>query len=340
MVLVTLAACNKSKEVIPATPKEVAPSSTAVAKIQTSDEFFNFLDKIDTMKEEELNEWEKKQNFTSYRTVWKQAQVEWDSLRTDADEAAFLKKYSDILEMKDNAIEPLILSPFYQAICNRDGIYATSRGLTRIYREHYLNDSTGNYAKLMSVTEKSLGPAARVMSNVIFLKDVAEVQSDNWNGCAGISRRINFRVLVYIHQYDFVDYYSHVFGPRIHFQHKVQFLAWGSKINWWRCRWKRYDTEIKFRNLKIDYDELYINGRDEPFVRSSKAEVDQYNSPGDVEYWLKDINISIPAAIRKSYFDTHALVNTPTSVQGSGEATTRGMDGRWVPITFNWKQPK
>lgn len=349
MVLVTLSACNQSKEIIPATPKEVAPSSTAVAKIETADEFFNFLDKIDKMKEEELNEWEKTRNFTSYRTVWKQAKAEWDSLRTDADEAAFLEKYSDILEMKDNAIEPLILSPFYQAICNRDGIFATSGGLTRIYREHSLNDSTGNYAKLMSVPEKSLGPAARVMSTgdgeIIYLRDVAEVHSDNWNGCSGISRRINFKVLVYIYRYNFVDELEYYAGPRIKFQHRVQFLAWASKIRWWGCKWVRYNSEIKFRNLKIEYDELYSDcrfPRDEPFVRSSKAELAYYASPEgvDVPHLAKEFNMNPRDVIRKSYFNTHTLVNTPTSVKGSGEATTRGMGGRWVPITFNWKQPK
>lgn len=351
IVLVSFAACTeKSKDGASPIIKETEPLPTATAKIETKDEFFNLLHKINTMTDKELNGWEKSRNFTSFRTIWKKAQAEWDSLRTDTEEAAFVEKYSDILEVKDKEIRPLIRDPFYQLICNRDGIFATPGSLTRIHRDYCLNDSTGNYSKLKSQEVKSNNNAVRYSQaenmpmNSTKLEPIeaihdrgVEITKDDWKGCWGASRRLCFSV----HITNFIFYYQDKIDKSrtVSFQHRARLYATTYKIKR-RCNWVAYQTKISFRNVKVNYFELVQHGSwHTPVFRHESRGINYPDKTGftatsnSLDY---SINLTDLIEVRQSYFNNkqNSHVRNPISVNGVAEATSKELGGYWISLKF------
>src|SRR5688572_600588 len=66
------------------------------------------LDKIVTLNESELDAWEKSKNFTSYRTVLKNAYKELDLVDTEAELEKFQAKYNHVLSLIDSVWTPTI----------------------------------------------------------------------------------------------------------------------------------------------------------------------------------------------------------------------------------------
>lgn len=80
MAISFLFSCQKDKEAVPAVTSAVPLSSSATVRIKGHEEFFNLIDKIGNMSEQQKDEWENSNGFISYRTTLKKARVEWDSL--------------------------------------------------------------------------------------------------------------------------------------------------------------------------------------------------------------------------------------------------------------------
>jgi len=306
------------------------------------------------MQEEELDAWEEAKNFTSLRTVWKRAQAEWSSLKSESEVAPFVEKYSDILKLEDRVISPLIKSPFYRAVCNRDGIFATAGGLTKISGDYYLNDSTGNYLKLKQagVDTVDVKKYAQTISMDLnagdkwYAREIKSVHYDNWHGCFGLSRRLCFVARTYN--------YIHTAGRQVTCQHKLELYADPYKIIGWGCWWDAYPTEIQMRNLRIEYyrtisdngdtdddgDEIDDDANDEipSFTKHFKRHRFAHRiTNGDKSEFYEIIDLSKRLEMPRSYFEWGAgneLVRVPPTVRGSVQATSRGLGGHWITLNL------
>lgn len=124
---------------------------------------------LKNMNREERRKWEKKNNFTSYKTVLediysKIAKLDEDSYEDEIEFYDIIENNSDVLEIRDEAIVEKIENETYQLISNRLGIFQNStlinkveHNLHNIYSiEHYIKNS--NFKELLPVKSNEIKP--------------------------------------------------------------------------------------------------------------------------------------------------------------------------------------
>jgi len=100
------------------------------------EDFKAITEDISKMNDQELDQWEKNQDFVSFRTVLNTAYKESETIQTEKDLSQFLDKYNDILTLEDSILTPSIKIYTHQAITNRDGIYQTGEYLNKIIGDY------------------------------------------------------------------------------------------------------------------------------------------------------------------------------------------------------------
>lgn len=124
---------------------------------------------LKNMNSEERRKWEKKNNFTSYKTVLedifsKIAKLNENSLQDEIEFYNIIENNSDVIEIKNDAIVEKIENETYQLISNRSGIFQNStlinkveHNLHNIYSiEHYKKNS--NFEELLPVKSNEIKP--------------------------------------------------------------------------------------------------------------------------------------------------------------------------------------
>jgi hypothetical protein len=96
------------------------------------DQFYSTGTDLLKMTDKELDDWEVKNSFESFRSVFKKAQDEWNSVSNISDTLLILNKYQDILTSENGSLIPTIPIGIYQIICNRQGFYETGGVLNRV----------------------------------------------------------------------------------------------------------------------------------------------------------------------------------------------------------------
>jgi hypothetical protein len=117
----------------------------------SQNEFKSVTDKISKLNDQELDEWEKSHNFISFRSVLNGAYKEFELVSNEKELYEFLKKYDDILTIKDSVLTPLITISIHQAIANRNGFYEINHYLNKIVGDYIVSSEKSNIDRLMSI---------------------------------------------------------------------------------------------------------------------------------------------------------------------------------------------
>jgi hypothetical protein len=99
-----IASCNETEE-LALNMNEVKRLSFA-----SHEDFKAITEDISKMNDQELDQWEKNQDFVSFRTVLNTAYKESETIQTEKDLSQFLDKYNDILTLEDSILTPSIKS--------------------------------------------------------------------------------------------------------------------------------------------------------------------------------------------------------------------------------------
>jgi len=92
---------------------------------KSSKEFFDLGSKLFEMSSQERINWEKSNNYVSFRTYYEEALNELEKAEVAESKEAYenvLTLYSDVIKLNGDIIEPVLDYP-YQLYCNRKGIY-------------------------------------------------------------------------------------------------------------------------------------------------------------------------------------------------------------------------
>lgn len=121
-VLLTLAifvliGCHESDDI------RIESVDTKHLTFNDHNDFMKTVDLVGTLNDRQLDEWEKKKGFVSYRTVLSQAYKESEQITTENELSQFLSRYSDVLSLQDSALVPKIKATVYQSLSDRHGFY-------------------------------------------------------------------------------------------------------------------------------------------------------------------------------------------------------------------------
>jgi len=227
-------------------------------------QFETITNKIPDMTDQELDNWEKDNSFTSYRTVLEQANEEWKSIVSYEDKTKFLKKYEDILSLQDSTITPFISIFLYQSIVNREGIYETNGFLNRVIGEYIVTMEKKDSQKLRSLKAIDIDwNEGRVLDEKNGMRIFKFIGFDS-----NTNARTNSTCTTYMQ----AEYYYNPSGCRNDRkayisaksyltlstksdgdwrQPRVEILVWGKIRNGW-CNWDSYLTLLEYRSVSFE----------------------------------------------------------------------------------------
>ena len=232
-----------------------------VLSFETDEQFDSVTNKILGMTDQELDNWERKNSFVSYRSVFKNANKEWLEVTTTNEQTNFLKKYQDILTLVDSTLKPLIEIYLYQSIVNREGIYRTNGYVNKIIGDYIVSVKENEFLKLNNIksikTDSKNTPTHEDGVKIFKFIDsdsnsnlristtceptmVAEY-FDNHRKCSDDRR-------VYVSAKSYIKFSTNFEGDWR--QPRVEIKVWGTIRNSW-CNWGNYLTQLQYRNVSF-----------------------------------------------------------------------------------------
>jgi hypothetical protein len=230
--------------------------------IFTSHENFEIItNKVSKMSDQELDSWEQENHFVSYRSIINQANIEFNLISTEEEQKVFLKKYNDILTIKDSTLTSRINIHLYQSIVNREGIYETNGYLNKVVGEYILTVRKENYQKIHSINSDNFNQKNEILKKQgisIFKFTGSNINTnartnatcstymeaeyyDNPSGCRNDRR-------VYISAKSYVTFSAQSDGDWR--QPRVELKVWGTIRNGW-CNWSDYGTQLEYRSVSF-----------------------------------------------------------------------------------------
>ena len=213
---------------------------------------------IVSMSDPELDDWEKSQGFVSYRTVFNEANEEWQKVESEGDKQLFLKKYGDILTIENNELVPNISIRLYQAIVNREGIYETCGFLNKVAGDLIVTVAEDEYYKLFGVSTSGKGVA--VGNGVRSFKFIGETSDLAGRTNAACSTEMTASYFhnesncrhdreVFISARSYVVLTTNSTGD--YRQPRVEIKVWGKIRSGTWCNWSNYSTTLAYRNVSF-----------------------------------------------------------------------------------------
>lgn len=87
------------------------------------DAFFNVAEEVANLSDSEFNEWEKNNNFRSYRTIANELIAEAEEIEDEKERNNFISQNANYIKEENGNILPVINANFYRSISNANGIF-------------------------------------------------------------------------------------------------------------------------------------------------------------------------------------------------------------------------
>lgn len=264
---------------------------------------------------------EQEDSFESFREIF-DAAVERLSATTSNDEHDLvLAEYQDVLTLVDSTYVPKIVNPFYQVVCNRDGVYESAGYAHKVVNENAMVitdadnidalegvhatvglDSTEFRVAYYAISETTSNNTGKITANCgdTFKKDFFK----NERRCSDDRR-------VYVRGYASYILSGYQYTPRVISE------AWGEQRNW-LCYWRDYDTVVSSHNCSFTVS-ASINGAVYNYPMSFQ---DKTVTAGSLI--IHDGHIGVPITWHGG------TVPTIQFTRIHEEATSRGVGNNWV----------
>lgn len=192
--------------------------------------------------------------FVSFNDVYLTAIKELNEVDDAIKQDSILKKYQDVIELKDSVLKAIIPLGAYSKICNRQRIYQTGDFINKVVSDNYLiTTHESNYHQLLTINsiddvegeefqvikyaqEWESNSASRINANCG--KTILVDYFKNANRCKDDRR-------VWIHAKAYFVY----FGDNMYLPYS-DIRVWGEKRNG-LCVWSPYETTLKYRNVSF-----------------------------------------------------------------------------------------
>ncbi len=192
----------------------------------------------------------KESGFVSFQSVYEEALNAIDQATTVDAHNAVLNQYKDVITLKDSLYAPVIMSPLYRFICNRNGVYfadgyahklvqGSKIVVTKLDNAEKLNaiSNTDNLNdeifRIFDLKAESITSAGRTNANCGTYLEA--MYYDNPSGCKNDRR-------VYINAYT-----EHIVSGDYYTPY-VSSVVWGTLRTGTFCNWKDYSTVLSARN--------------------------------------------------------------------------------------------
>lgn len=323
-LLLTLFGFSCTEDVVNVTPS-LEPISTL--KFENSDQIFNYFNS--TINEQDFSSnrtsLPKESEFKSFKEVYHTAMKELDEVETFEQHNAFLRNYSDILTLTDSTYVPKITNPFYQAICNRDGIYESEGYAHKIIDSNYMVISESENIRALQNVNSISGLDSEIFRVATYNGATTEVEQG--------------RVMANCGSSIYKDYFKNDDGcrkdRRVYVSGSVDFLisgynytptlfaqAYGEKRNW-LCNWKNYETSLATRDCSVKVTAT-LNGQNYSTSLSFPDEETTSDS--------YDIILHQGALTANPIYWQGGAVPTIEFTRINLEATSRGVGDNWVEL--------
>ena len=129
------------------------------------------LEEISKTDEKNLDEWEVKVKFQSYRRLVNSATNEFSSAKTQKSVEGLIKKHSSIIKLNnlDSSIMSQINNPLIESICNKDGMFYVGKSLCKAVDGYILVSEKGNI-KDLEISSKNIKTDAQPVQGVRITK--------------------------------------------------------------------------------------------------------------------------------------------------------------------------
>ena len=266
VTFVMFQSCEKKKiatEISEETVEQKKPTTIDISTIEmegnmlnfkNEDEYFNAIQTLSEMTEEELDKWENNMGFYSLRTRINNAMDDIDNAQTKEEYQSLLDKYNDIIEINaENSVRPIITDLIYTSITNEYGIYKTDKVLNKLTREHIVSASIEDYNTLVNIkfTDNDFDNNLKSQKYIENSSDKAYCGTSH----SAYKQYDKRRVFVTASKHQYTFWYN---NSRSYY---FKVYMYGEKKNIWG-NWKSYKTYLNFKDTraKFYYPVFYIPG--------------------------------------------------------------------------------
>lgn len=209
------------------------------------------------MDEEELDQWEEKMGFISYRSWFNQSADEFFELKNEDEYHKWLETYKDILYVEDSVIYPLIDHGIYKNIINRTGEFMIGDNYTKVLPDRVITIRNGDRNQLTQALKIEKSTSTKTM-DVLFFSQKGErdiktrstevCNPDKFSNGIKVGKRKAFIEAVYV----IVGIAFPPFG--VSYESKVELKAHGHKKGLFG--WNKYKTKIHIENVSIGANDV------------------------------------------------------------------------------------
>jgi len=321
--------CKEEESLISPVPNEL--EYLKFDDINQMDRYFNSIANPtdDTFQKTSV---ENNSQFESFKEVYYKAMEELDDLESDEQHEKFLQKYSDIIVLRDNTYMPKISNSFYQAICNRDGIYESEGYVHKVIDDNQMIiTESKNISALKNINSISGLDSKKFQKVTYNVSSTVPHEGRMATSCGQSSvikdyfnnnRRCRDDRKVYVKGYVYWITSGRTYIPAASAE------AYGMLRNGW-CNWKPYKTSLATRNCSFLVS-ASINGQSTPYSNTqyySKTFADQSTTSDAYE-----IQIHYGRLTQSSYFWDQLSTPSIQFMQVNLEATSRGVGNNWVEL--------
>lgn len=229
----------------------------------SNDEFQSISNKVATLTDAELDQWEDDISFKSYRRIFNQAVEKWDKIEDENQLTLFLNEYSDILTIVDSIPTPTIPIRLYQSLVNRDGLYETMGFVNKIVGQYVLTVQRDEFWKIQDLSKiDDLQTLEKIGIKVFKYLDTDSQANGRTNSTCSTQMTASYYYnpsncrndrKVYISLKSYYTTTTNFEGDRR--QPRVELKVWGTLRTGTFCNWKSYATTLRYRNVSFS-----ING--------------------------------------------------------------------------------
>ena len=262
-VCLFLFSCSENEQIYKSDAKNVSiqnyPSIIkGTLSFNSSKELQDLIDYLVKLSVSERKAWEEKHGFYSIRRKTEEAFDALNSAQTEKDFNDCLKKYSDVIELKDSMVVRKIPSIVYQTICSTNGLFITSVNIQKVTPKNI------EFYGIESLEELIQGKEVVPFKTIEF-NDVELINSkrdptylsgeyfDNQSGCNN-DRRVYVTAItrkVYT-TWNAIDIYGNPFSYTEYTAY-VEGNVYGMKRNG-LCHWSEYKTLYACSDLTVSVD--------------------------------------------------------------------------------------
>lgn len=336
---------------LPPPPEDSILSNESHITFNSLNEFDSTVSYLLKLTDKDLDEWEVKNSFQSFRSEFNKAQEEWNNLDSIGDTLSLSRKYRDILTIDNGSLIPRIRVRLYQIICNRKGYYQTSNTMNRVDDQNVYSIAVTNRDRLYNLntntnqvlitnyydeglknksTQKTMGQCSNHMTASYYY---------NPSGCKNDRKAESYftqSVAVFNDYITLIDGYPYYRNWK---RLGIQSVGRGQKRNA-LCNWDdKYNTQHEIRNSYFTVNayknvsfEYYSVPPLAPEVISSYSTLEPFS-------WSLPTYVSPGESYTLIIFDelvgdwiVNEAITTTVPIQVHIEYKTRGIDNNWAII--------